>query len=174
MEEVWSNDNGTRNYFMKRVTYEVQTFAAHIHEVKWFKCQFGKLKTELQFNAIIIRWDYIENYVHDKNYSISSQHFGKKQSTLLVATVWFWDSVYNQKKDTMERCVIKKWFDFTSEYLNHNSFFYEKCFAILLEDLQAVVPYQFDILYNVTDNGNHFISRYAFWFLGKMAYTYSK
>lgn len=169
-QAVFSEDSGTRKYLMERITYEVQHYAAHVQQVNWFKTQFRRLKLQLQTNAIIIRWDYVENYVHEQNYSVSSQHFGKKQSTLLVATVWFWEYNYNDTEEVMETEIVKRWFDFTSEYLNHNSLFYEKSFAILLEELNTVISYEFNIVYNVSDGGNHFISRYAFWFIGKMAY----
>ena len=96
----------------------------------------------------------VENYVHEESYAVSSSHFGKKQSTLLVATVWF----KNKNGD-----VVKQHFDFVSPYLSHNDLFYVKCFGLLMDELQLVVHYPIKRLIIVTDGGNHFVSRYAFW-----------
>ncbi len=95
---------------------------------------------------------------------MSSSHFGKKQTTLLISTVFY-------KSSTNE--LQKIYYDFVSEYLGHNSIFYQKCFGILIEELKSTLNVDINAFYNVTDGGNHFISRYAFWSIGNYAHHYS-
>ena len=86
---------------------------------------------------------------------MSSSHFGKKQTTLLIAAVFFKQAM----EETGEFRLVKKYYDFVSEYLGHNNIFYIKCMAILLDELKQEI--QFTKIYNVTDGGSHFVSRYA-------------
>lgn len=94
---------------------------------------------------------------------MSSSHFGKKQSTLLIATIFY-------KNDDKKNC--KLYYDFVSEYLGHNSAFYEKCMGILIEEIRNKLNLSIDAIYNITDGRNHFVSRYAYWSLGKYARYY--
>ena len=110
----------------------------------------------------------VENYVHEDSYAMSSSHFGKRQTTLLVAVVFFKQAM----DENGEFRLVKKYYDFVSEYLGHNNIFYIKCMAILLDELKHQI--QFTKLYNVTDGGSHFVSRYAFWDLGRTSRLYSK
>ncbi len=103
----------------------------------------------------------IENYIHEDSYAISSSHYGKQQSTLLVATVHY----INDKRERTTR-----YFDFISTYLSHNFLYYDKSYEVLLQELKELIPRKFTRIINVTDGGNHFISKYAFWNLGESAY----
>lgn len=105
----------------------------------------------------------LENYVHEDSYAMSSSHFGKNQSTLLVAVVFYRDD--NNK-------LTKVYYDFISEYLGHNSTFYSKCYAVLLEELKIALHFDIKVLYNVSDGGSHFVSRFAFWSLGEFCRFY--
>jgi hypothetical protein len=159
----------TRLFMMGRITYELQQFKSHNDHVEWWKVCWPMMKKNLLQDQVIIRWDYIgtknilnlysicftENYVHDKSYAMSFEHFGKKQTTLLIASVF-----YKNGDGELQKC----YYDFVSEYLGHNNIFYEKCLTILLDELAHKIPQK--ILYNVSDGGNHFVSRYAFWDLG--------
>ena len=115
-----------------------------------------------------------ENYVHEDSYAMSSSHFGKKQSTLLVAVVFYKESV--EVDGVTKPRLAKKYYDFVSEYLGHNNVFYNKCMRMLLDQLKDddVLPFDFSKLYNVTDGGSHFASRYAYWDLGKTSRNNSK
>jgi len=94
---------------------------------------------------------------------MSSSHFGKKQSTLLIAAVFYKNA---------NRELEKTYYDFVSEYLGHNHVFYEECMGILLEELRSIVEFEITAIYNVTDGGSHFVSRFAYWSLGKFAKHY--
>ena len=102
---------------------------------------------------------------------MSSSHFGKRQTTLLVAVVFFKQRSIDGEDESI---LVKKYYDFVSEYLGHNNVFYNKCMAILLDQLKTDIPFEFSKLYNVTDGGSHFVSRYAFWDLGRTSRLYSK
>ena len=108
---------------------------------------------------------YLENYVHEERNAISSSHFAKKQSTLLVAAIW-----YKNEENIVER----KYFAFVSNYLSHNDTFYGKCFEILHNYIQEKLPNKIERWINVTDGGNHFVSRYAYWRLQKFKTKFSK
>ena len=64
---------------------------------------------------------------------------------------------------------ISRYFDFVSSYLSHNHIYYEKCYQLLFEELKNLVPRKITRIINVTDGGNHFVSRYAFWHLAEFA-----
>lgn len=100
--------------------------------------------------------------MHEESYAVSSSHFGKKQTSLLVAAIWY---VLNDK---IESC----YFDFVLSYISHNDVFYAKCYAILMEQLDLLVDYKISRIINVTDGGNHFVSRFAFWYLNLFNQTY--
>jgi hypothetical protein len=99
---------------------------------------------------------------------MASSHFGKKQTTLLVAVVF-----YKHSADG-ELILVKNYYDFVSEYLGHNNVFYNKCMNVLLDELKTKIPFEFTKMYNVTDGGSHFASRYAYWDLGKTSRTHSE
>ena len=103
---------------------------------------------------------------------MSSSHFGKRQTTLLVAVVFFKETIIVDGEEHSR--LVKKYYDFVSEYLGHNNVFYNKCMAILLDQLKTDIPFEFSKLYNVTDGGSHFVSRYVFWDLGRTSRLYSK
>jgi hypothetical protein len=102
---------------------------------------------------------------------MSSSHFGKKQTTLLVAVVFYKETTVIDGVE--ETRLVKKYYDFVSEYLGHNNVFYNKCMVILLDQLKTDIPFKFNKIYNVTDGGSHFASRYAFWDLGRTSRLYS-
>ena len=77
---------------------------------------------------------------------MSSAHFGKKQTTLLIVTVFYKDTV-NLEGGSAEPRLIKKYYDFVSEYLGHNNVFYMKCMTILLDELKTAVPFKINMIY---------------------------
>ena len=102
--------------------------------------------------------------MHEESYAGSLGHFGKKQTNLLVAAIWY------ILDDKVENC----YFDFVSSYISHNDVFYAKCYAILMEQLDLLVDYEITRIINITDGGNHFVSRFAFWYLNLFNQTYGK
>ena len=94
---------------------------------------------------------------------MSSSHYGKKQSSLLIAAIFY-------KNDGKTE---KIYYDFVSEYLGHNITFYQKCMGIMLEEIQKEVNFKISVIYNITDGGNHFVSRYAYWSIGQFSKHYS-
>jgi hypothetical protein len=103
----------------------------------------------------------IKNYIHEDIYVISSSHYAKQQSTLLVATVHY----INDKRERTTR-----YFDFISTYLSHNFLYYDKSYEILLQELKKLISRKFTRIIDVTDDENHFISKYTFWNLGESAF----
>jgi hypothetical protein len=104
---------------------------------------------------------------------MSSAHFGKKQTTLLIAVLFYKETTVEDGVEDPTR-LTKKYYNFVSEYLGHNNIFYNKCMVVLLDNLKTELPFQFTNIYNVTDGGSHFVSRYAFWDLGRTSRLYSK
>jgi hypothetical protein len=95
-----------------------------------------------------------ENYVHEDSYATASSHFGKTQTTLLTATVYFNNG----------RGIERQYFDFVSSYLSHNDYFYGQAFEVLVTHLLEELELDIDKIINITDGGKHFVSRYAFWY----------
>jgi len=74
----------------------------------------------------------IENYVYEDSYAMSSSYFKKKQSSLLIAVLFYRDD---------DNVLQKFCYDFVSEYLGHNSVFYEKCMSILYEEIKQTLEF---------------------------------
>jgi hypothetical protein len=93
---------------------------------------------------------------------MSNEHFGKVQTTLLVAVVYFW----RQPKNILEPeggVLDHFYFDFVSEYLGHNSMFFGKCLEWLVDYLIQVKKMEIEVLYCLTDGATHFVSRFTLW-----------
>ena len=93
--------------------------------------------------------------MHEDSHATASSHFGKTQTTLLTATVYF---------RTQEGKIEHQYFDFVSSYLSHNDYFYGRAFEVLVTHLLEELELDIDKIFNVTDGGKHFVSRYAFWY----------
>jgi hypothetical protein len=92
--------------------------------------------------------------VHNESNAVGSSHYGKTQSTLLTAVVhWMEDG---ELKHT--------YFDYVSSYLSHNDFFYGKSLQMLLAHLKDDMHLDLNRVYLITDEGRHFVSRFAFWY----------
>jgi len=151
VEEVQTT---TREYFSSRVAHELINFQQHAKHVQHWKYMYKPLLDNLQPKHVVIRWDFIENYVREKNYAISSSHFGKTQSTLLTACVYW-----------MEDGVLRhSYFDFVSAYLSHNDYYYGQSLEMLLAHLQQEMELDFDRVFIVTDGGRYFVSRFVWWY----------
>ena len=67
---------------------EMEDFKDHAAHVKYHKKQMVDL-FEMQkkdLGMVIARWDFAENYVHESAAMLSSEHFGKEQSQLLIVS----------------------------------------------------------------------------------------
>jgi hypothetical protein len=95
-----------------------------------------------------------ENYVHNESNAVGSSHYGKLQSTLLTAVVYW-----------VEDGEVKhSYFDYVSSYLSHNDYFYGESLQMLLIHLKEEMNLELKRLYIITDGGRHFVSRFAFWY----------
>ena len=52
----------TRMHAMERITFELQTYHAHIKHVTQWKLSYQELKNNLQTHHIVIRWDFIGKF----------------------------------------------------------------------------------------------------------------
>lgn len=69
---------------------------------------------------------------------ISSEHFDKEQSQMLIAVVW-----YHSQSSTINNSIIcRRNYVFTSAYLTHSSLLFQKCYRIFRDILQYL---SFDI-----------------------------
>ena len=63
---------------------------------------------------------------------MSNEHFGKIQSTLLVAVV-YWRRLPNEESDEPVGGLVDHfYYDFVSQYLGHNGMFFGKCLEKLM------------------------------------------
>ena len=53
----------TRMYMMERITFELQTFQKHVQHVIQWKSTYQELKNNLQPHHVIVRWDFIGNFL---------------------------------------------------------------------------------------------------------------
>jgi hypothetical protein len=75
--------------------------------------------------------DFLMNYSHVSSVEVGNAFYGRWQSTVLIATVWYHgpDSTPDSPK------ITKTYHAFVSAYLSHSSLVFQKAFAALLPQL---------------------------------------
>jgi hypothetical protein len=145
-----------RKDFMNLWKSEMDTFRPHAEHHKYHKKRMEELFKFFENNksTVIARWDFAENYVHESGAMVSTQHFAKQQSQLLIVSYWH---------HTEDNKVKLKYIAFTSDYLAHSTIFFKKCLRIFLEKLNIALPHKMDLLYLLTDGATqHFKNRRSF------------
>ena len=105
---------------------------------------------------------------------MSNQHFGKIQSTLLVAVV-YWRRKPEAGTDEPEDGVVDHfYYDFVSKYLGHNGMFFGKCLDRLMKYLIDEREMNIEVMYSVTDGATHFVSRFCFWTYNTVAIKFGQ
>lgn len=112
---------------MKLMKEKLRVFSIHDDHVIYHKQQMEALKDNLPVGNIIVKADFIQNILHQRGRETASSHFGKRQTQLLVFCVWF------RSPDT--GVVQRRFYDYLSSYLAHNSLFFQKCVRNLLNYL---------------------------------------
>jgi hypothetical protein len=164
----------SRLEFMHSWQSLMDEFKPHADHLKHHKEQVADLFRMMESDPgiAITRWDFAENYVHESGAMVSTQHYGKEQSQLLIATYWIHEEKAEYRDDTGDgdteesRTNIKlKYIAFTSDYLGHNTIFFNKCFKIFMERLlkNTNIAANIDYLYLLTDgSGQHFKNRRSY------------
>ena len=80
----------TRQDYMNTMKIKLEKFAEHDKHVTWSKKQMRKLKRHLPADGIILKCDFIENLAHIRAAETSQSWFGRRQTQMLTAVVWFW------------------------------------------------------------------------------------
>lgn len=135
------------------------SIANHVDHVQWQKTQLDHLFNNFQRNTIITRADFIENWKHYNAQEPSSAHFGKSQTSIFIITVWH----HAPNSTPSNRQINKVYFTFVSENLKHSTGFVQKCFAIMISQLD--IAFEPENVINLTDGASqHFKNRKAmFW-----------
>ena len=168
----------SRFEFMQSWRTQMDEFKPHADHVKYHKEQMEQLFTlmESDQSMVIARWDFAENYLHESGNMVSTQHYAKEQSQLLIVSYWSHqgqeinedeedDDIGDGDTDEPKSQIKLKYMAFTSNYLGHNTIFFNKCFKIFMEKLQknpsVVAPIKH--LYILTDgSGQHFKNRRSY------------
>jgi hypothetical protein len=85
----------------------------------------------------LFRWDFAQNYIHERAEMVQSEHFGKEQTQMLIAVVWFHDA----KSIQTRREIQKKYYVFTSSYLTHSSLLFQKCYNTFIHHIQQYLSH---------------------------------
>jgi hypothetical protein len=165
----------SRKEFMKTWRTSMDEFKPHAEHCKYHKIQMKELFELMESDPTIViaRWDFAENYVHESGAMVSTEHYGKEQSQLLIVSYWIHEekdeyrdeNVGNGDTDEDQTKIKLKYIAFTSDYLGHNTVFFYKCFRIfmdkLLKDTNVVAPITH--LYVLTDgSGQHFKNKRSY------------
>lgn len=165
---------GTRTKFMVTLKEEMLAFNKHQHHVDHHRDQRALLFKFFTREEIIIQTDFIQNISHIRGRETSQSYYGKRQTQFLSFVIWYWSStggVYEKKKLHV---------DYMSNYLNHNSLFFQKCLTHLLTYLTTELEVHFkkvchsaftfsyssQQVWMLSDGGRaHFKSRISFYFM---------
>jgi hypothetical protein len=151
----------SRKEFMKLWKEEMEKFKDHSEHVKYHKLQVKQLFDDQKKdkNMVIARWDFAENYVHESGSMVSTEHYGKEQSQLLIVSYWY----HLPDSTTESPNIALKYMAFTSDYLAHNTVFFKKCLEKFIDKISATLPFSMDKLYLMTDGAQqHFKNKRSF------------
>ena len=151
----------SRKHIMALWKEEMSKFKEHSAHVKYHKEQM-KILFELQkkkLDMVIARWDFAENYVHESGSMVSTEHYGKEQSQLLIVSYWS-----HSENSTIENPDIQlKYMAFTSDYLSHNTVFFKKCLEIFVNKIKDMLPNNVGQLHLLTDGSQqHFKNKRSY------------
>jgi hypothetical protein len=152
----------SRKQIMALWKEEMAKFRDHSTHVKYHKEQMKTL-FELQkkkSKMVIARWDFAENYVHESGSMVSTEHYGKEQSQLLIVSYW-----HHSEQSTLEKPDIKlKYMAFTSDYLSHNTVFFKKCLEIFVNKIKSeLLTHGVNRIHLLTDGSQqHFKNKRAY------------
>lgn len=122
---------GSRSAFLQAWHDTLEKAVDHKHHTVWQKNVIETLKTNLPLDTFMTRWDFLMNYTHISSIEVGNAFYGRRQSTVLIATIW-----YHDESSTEQKPVIKKLYHaFVSPYLTHSSLFFQKAFSALLPHL---------------------------------------
>ena len=98
---------------------------------------------------------------------IQSEHFGKQQSQMLIAVVWF----HNPSSTTLNRNIKRIYFVFTSSYLTHSSIFFQKCYNIFKEKITPLIHWNINTEIILSDGSSQqFKNKNNFYWTSLQAY----
>lgn len=121
------------------------------------------LKTELPRNTILMRWDFLMNYTHISSVEVGNAFYGRRQSSLLIATVW----MHTPTEVDGETKITKQYHSFVSHYLAHSTIFFQKAFIAILPLLELDQNVENIII--ITDGGmQHFKNRRSMFWASKL------
>lgn len=116
----------TRAQMMLSFKAEMIAFNKHQDHVEHHRAQKAALFDKFTADEIIIQTDFIQNISHMRGRETSQSYYGKRQTQFLSFVVWYWIRVDDKHQKR------KLHVDYMSNYLNHNSLFFQKCFVHLL------------------------------------------
>jgi hypothetical protein len=146
--------------FLGLWSLEMDNFKEHSKHVKYHKNQmemlFSLQKKELKI--VICRWNFAENYVHESGSMVSTEHYGKKQSQLLIVSFW----IHSSNSTASNSEIRLKYLAFTSDYLAHNTIFFDKCLSLFINHIKMNYFEKITKLHILTDGAKqHFKNRRA-------------
>lgn len=151
---VHVSHTGTRQQFLDGYKQVTEKATDHKLHVAWQKNVIKTLKTSLPMDTVMMRWDFLMNYSHISSVEVGNAFYGRRQTTVLVATVWY----HSEKSTERKPDIVKKYHAFVSPYLYHTSLVFQKAFTALLPMLNLGEDVCHCIL--LTDGGmQHFKNR---------------
>lgn len=167
LKQTTNTYSRNRKEFMTIWKSEMEVFKIHSDHCKYHKKKIEELHELMKKDKkmVIARWDFAENYVHESASMVSSEHYGKEQSQLLIATCWFHDKkkTTSTNNNDSDPNVKIKYYAFVSDYLSHSTLFFKKCFSVFLEKIKTILPFKFESLYLLSDGSQqHFKNKRSF------------
>jgi len=128
----WINEEevGTRRTFMKTMRKEMRTLRKHHKLVLNHKKHLRHLLENFKQDEVVIKCDFIQNIVHLRGRETSQSYYGKRQTQLLSFVVWYY------VEENGVKVKKKRYIDYLSSYLKHNSLYFQKCATHLLTYLR--------------------------------------
>ncbi len=97
MGKEWTTTHltDTQTNYITYLTDNFIKYHKHDKHTQWSKKQIRKLKRHLPENGVIVKCDFIEHIVHERDTETSQSLFGKRQSQFLSVVLWYWKTEAN-------------------------------------------------------------------------------
>ena len=115
----------SRLMFMKKYVDKMKNLLRHLDQYIWWKSILAPFMINIPVNTVVVRCDFLENVTHIRSNETGREYYGKRQTTLFIATCWYRESANTD--------IVKAYYEFYSSYLSHTSDAFQKYFGIFME-----------------------------------------
>lgn len=138
--------NTSRITLMRYWRQQMREFETHNSKNELIKDVLFHLKHNLPLGHVLIKGDFIQNFVHQRNAESAESHYNRRQTQLLVFVVWYHSPLSTKQKPVIKKITVA----YLSGFLRHSSLFFQKCFIHLNIWIRELISYHIEKVFYFT------------------------